>query len=229
MKQHILVIDDEPDVLDLVAFNLRGAGFTVATAADGVAGLKKARLPGVDLIILDLMLPGMDGLEVCKELRRETATRHLPILMLTARTGEIDRVLGLELGADDYVTKPFSVRELVLRVRALLRRQAPASTDAERIVCGELRMDLACHEVKVAGQPVELTTTEFNLLALLAARRGRVQSRETLLREVWDYEPGVDSRTIDTHMRRLREKLGGIADQLETVRGIGYRLRVPEE
>jgi two-component system phosphate regulon response regulator PhoB len=229
MKQRILVIDDEPDVVDLIAFNLRGAGFDVVTAADGVTGLKRARAPGVDLVILDLMLPGIDGIEVCKTLRRDPVTGHLPIIMVTARTGEIDRVLGLELGADDYVTKPFSVRELVLRVRALLRRRAPASTEVERITCGELHLDLACHEVKIAGAPVELTTTEFKLLALLAGRRGRVQSRETLLREVWDYEPGVDSRTVDTHMRRLREKLGHIAEHLETVRGVGYRLRVPEE
>ncbi len=229
MKQRILVIDDEPDVVELIAFNLRGAGFEVITAEGGAEGLRKARTSELALILLDLMLPEIDGLEVCKLLRRDPATEHIPIIMVTAKAGEIDRVIGLELGADDYVTKPFSVRELVLRVRALLRRLAPLQEQGEQLDFGGLHMDIARHQVSVNGTVVDLTITEFNLLVLLAGRRGRVQSRETLLREVWDYENEVDSRTVDTHMRRLREKLGDTARFLETVRGVGYRFQIPSD
>jgi two-component system phosphate regulon response regulator PhoB len=219
----ILVVDDEPDVLELVEFNLRHAGFEVVRAEDGQEALKQARLQVPDLILLDVMLPEVDGLEVCKLLRRDAATRAIPVIMLTAKAAEIDRVLGLELGADDYVTKPFSPRELVLRVRKLLGRRAGADEALEHFSCGDLVIDLARHQVTVKGQRVDLTATEFKLLATLAQRRGRVQSREQLLRDVWAYDNVIDTRTVDTHMRRLREKLGSAAAYLDTVRGVGYR------
>jgi len=223
MKQKILIVDDEPDVLDLVKTNLTNAGFFVATADDGEEALKKANSLIPDLILLDLMLPQVDGLEVCKILRRSDATRDIPIIMLTARASEIDRVLGLELGADDYVTKPFSPRELVLRVKALLRRGKTADDSSEQIRIGALLIDIPRHSVHVQNRPVELTATEFKLLTLLAQRRGRVLTRELLLRDVWEYDATIDSRTVDTHMRRLREKLGVAARHLDTVRGVGYR------
>ena len=223
MKTKILVVDDEPDALDLIQYNLKAAGFDVVTAADGEEALRKARATQPNLVILDVMLPEVDGLEVCKTLRREPVTAAIPIIMLTAKAGEIDRVLGLELGADDYVTKPFSPRELVLRVKALLRRRIPEEPHSERLDFGELQIDIPRHEVLVDGKPVELTATEFKLLNVLAERRGRVQSRETLLRDVWEYDSLIDTRTVDTHMRRLRDKLGKAAHYLDTVRGVGYR------
>jgi two-component system phosphate regulon response regulator PhoB len=223
MKQKILVVDDEPDALELIKVNLTSAGLTVVTAEDGDTALKKARAVLPDLIILDLMLPEVDGLEVCKILRRDEATRDIPIIMLTAKASEIDRVLGLELGADDYVTKPFSPRELVLRVKALLRRSQSGEEVSEHIRIGTLVVDVPRHAVRVQNKDVDLTATEFKLLTMLAQRRGRVLSREQLLRDVWEYDTAIDSRTVDTHMRRLREKLGPAARYLDTVRGVGYR------
>jgi len=225
VKPKILVVDDEPEAVELVEFNLEQAGFAVVTAADGAEALKKARENPPRLIVLDLMLPEIGGLEICKMLRRDAATTGIPIIMLTAKAAEIDRVLGLELGADDYITKPFSPRELVLRVKKLLARGAPAATaeEPEMLRFGELVIDSPRHLVTFKGRPLELTATEFKLLALLAQRRGRVQSREQLLRDVWEYNSFVDTRTVDTHMRRLREKLGLAAKFLDTVRGVGYR------
>ncbi len=223
VKSKILVVDDEPDAQELIAFNLKNAGFEVLTAGDGENALQLARAHLPDLILLDLMLPEVDGLEVCKILRRDPATSALPIIMVTARAAEMDRVLGLELGADDYVTKPFSPRELVLRVKNLLRRRQAAEAKTDRIAVGELVIDIPRHLVTVQGRAVELTATEFRLLTVLAQRRGRVQSRDQLLRDVWNYESLIDTRTVDTHMRRLREKLGPAARYLDTVRGVGYR------
>lgn len=220
----ILVVDDEPDALEVLEFNLKNAGYEVSTADDGEAALKKARQLLPDLILLDLMLPEVDGLEVCKLLRRDTATSGIPIIMVTAKAAEIDRVVGLELGADDYVTKPFSPRELVLRVRNLLRRRTEGEEDKpQKMQFGDLVIDIPRHLVSVAGARVDLTATEFKLLIILAQRRGRVQSREALLRDVWEYDNLIDTRTVDTHMRRLREKLGDAARYLDTVRGVGYR------
>ena len=193
------------------------------TAADGEEALKKARAAQPALVILDVMLPEVDGLEVCKTLRREPATATVPIIMLTAKAAEIDRVLGLELGADDYVTKPFSPRELILRVKALLRRRTPNEPEGENLEFADLKIDIPRHEVLVGGNAIDLTATVFKLLTVLAERRGRVQSRETLLRDVWDYDNFIDTRTVDTHMRRLRDKLGSAASHLDTVRGVGYR------
>jgi two-component system phosphate regulon response regulator PhoB len=223
MKQKILIVDDEPDTLELIKTNLSKAGFSVTTAEDGEKALSKARATMPDLVLLDLMLPEVDGLEVCKTLKRDEATKNIPIIMVTAKATEIDRILGLELGADDYVTKPFSPRELVLRVKAMLRRTQGEDDSQERIRVGSLSIDIPRHATLVANKPVELTATEFKLLTMLAQRRGRVLSREQLLRDVWEYDATIDSRTVDTHMRRLREKLGPAAKYLDTVRGVGYR------
>lgn len=228
MKSKILVVDDEPEAVELIEFNLKQAGFEVVSAADGAEALMKARsaLPG--LIVLDLMLPEVDGMEVCKMLKRDAATARIPIIMLTAKAAEIDRVLGLELGADDYVTKPFSPRELVLRIRKLLSRGSAAPEQPENLKFGDLVIDVPRHSVTWQGVRIDLTATEFKLLALLAQRRGRVQSREHLLRDVWEYNSLIDTRTVDTHMRRLREKLGHASKFLDTVRGVGYRFVDPE-
>lgn len=223
MKTKILIVDDEPDAIELIEFNLKAAGYEVVTAADGELALKKARdlLPA--LIILDLMLPEVDGLEVCKILRRDPKTSAIPIVMVTAKAAEIDRILGLELGADDYLTKPFSPRELVLRVKRLLRSGQAPQDKLEHIQMKDLVIDVPRHQVMVKNKPVDLTATEFKLLTTLAQRRGRVQSRDKLLQDVWEYDSLIDTRTVDTHMRRLREKLGAAARYLDTVRGVGYR------
>lgn len=222
MKAKILLVDDEPDALEVLGFKLKEAGFTPLFAKDGAKALALAREERPDLIVLDLMLPEIDGLDVCKILRRAPATASIPILMLTARAAEMDRVLGLELGADDYVTKPFSPRELVLRIRKLLARRAPSDA-VSRLQVGEIEIDVPAHEVRVGGSAIVVTATEFKLLEVLASRRGRVQSRDRLLQDVWGYENPIDSRTVDTHVRRVREKLGDAARHLETVRGVGYR------
>lgn len=223
VRSKILVVDDEPEAVELVEFNLKQAGYTIMTAGDGAEALTKARASQPCLIVLDLMLPEVDGLEVCKMLRRDPATAAIPIVMLTAKAAEIDRVLGLELGADDYVTKPFSPRELVLRVKKLLQRDRTSGGDKDKLSFGDLLLDIPRHVVSWRGKSVDLTATEFKLLTVLAQRRGRVQSREQLLRDVWEYNSLVDTRTVDTHMRRLRQKLGPAAKFLDTVRGVGYR------
>lgn len=222
-KQKILVVDDELDVTELLEFNLKAAGYDVQSAEDGPTALKKARDIQPDLIVLDVMLPEMQGTDVCKELRRDPVTSAIPIIMLTAKAAEIDRVLGLELGADDYVTKPFSPRELVLRIRGLLRRGQAADQPQEVMKVGDLIVDIPKHQVTVKGKAVDLTATEFKLITTLVQRKGRVQSREQLLQDVWEYDSLIDTRTVDTHMRRLREKLGPAARYLDTVRGVGYR------
>jgi phosphate regulon transcriptional regulator PhoB len=224
MSTTILAVDDEPDVLDLLDFTLKQAGYRVEFADDGNQALTKARQTLPDLILLDWMLPEMEGLEVCKLLRRDPATANIPIIMLTAKATEMDRILGFELGADDYVTKPFSPRELVLRIKAILSRGRGVSKPvAEQIEVGELIVDVPRHQVIWKGKPIDLTATEFKLLKILAERRGRVQSREVLLKDVWNYDTVIDTRTVDTHVRRLREKLGKAEQYIETVRGVGYR------
>ncbi|NJL19429.1 MAG: response regulator transcription factor [Bdellovibrionaceae bacterium] len=224
MNQKILIIDDEPDVIDMVEMNLKAAGFKICSAEDGESGLKKAREEQPTMVILDLMLPKMSGLEVCKALKKDAATSHIPVIMLTAKSDEVDRIVGLELGADDYVPKPFSPRELGLRVKSVLRRTQTVDHKQERLQLGDLVVDMARHEVFVRGKEVSLTATEFRLLAVLMERRGRVQSRDRLLNDVWGYESVIDTRTVDTHVRRLREKLGVLADYVETIRGVGYRM-----
>jgi two-component system phosphate regulon response regulator PhoB len=221
----ILIIEDEPDVIDLLTLHLRKAGFALSTATDGATGLRKAREETPALIILDLLLPKMPGLEICKVLKTDIATRQIPILMLTAKAEEIDRIVGLEFGADDYVTKPFSPRELVLRVNAILRRGKGEAAEEKKLSIGPITLDPSRHHVAVAGRSVRLTSVEFKLLSMLMQRQGRVQARDRLLNEVWGYESVIDTRTVDTHVRRLRKKLGKAAAAIETVRGFGYRIR----
>jgi two-component system phosphate regulon response regulator PhoB len=220
----VLIVEDECDVVDLLALNLHKAGFRTSKAADGAVGLAKARNEKPALIILDLMLPKMPGLEVCKILKSDPDTRQVPIMMLTAKTEEIDRIVGLEFGADDYVTKPFSPREVVLRIRAIMRR-GEIKLEDERLTAGPITIDPARYEVSVSGKQINLTSLEFKLLRMLMQRRGRVQSRDRLLNDVWGYERIIDTRTVDTHVRRLRTKLGKVAPLIESVRGFGYRLK----
>lgn len=220
----ILIVEDERDVVDLLTLSLRKAGFMTSSTTDGAVGLHKARTEKPAFIILDLMLPKMPGLEVCKILKTDPATLQIPIMMLTAKAEEIDRIVGLEFGADDYVTKPFSPREVVLRIRAILRR-SEGKPDEEHLSAGPIVIDPARHEVSVHGKHVDLTSLEFKLLRTLMQRRGRVQERDRLLNDVWGYESIIDTRTVDTHVRRLRKKLGKAANVIESVRGFGYRLR----
>jgi two-component system phosphate regulon response regulator PhoB len=224
MLAKVLVIDDEKDIVSLLRYHLEKAGFQCLEGPDGVAALRLVHEHHPDLLILDLMLPGMDGLEVCRYLRQDAATARLPILMLTAKAEEVDRVVGLEVGADDYVVKPFSPRELVARVRAILRRaQEPSDLSIRRI--GGLEVDEARHSVVVQGASVELTAKEFGLLCALIRANGRVLNREQLLEGVWGYADAaeIESRTVDVHIRRLREKLGLEAKRIITVKGVGYR------
>lgn len=223
MKPKILVVDDEPDALEVLGFKLKEAGYLPIFAKDGARAIIATRDERPALIVLDLMLPEVDGLEVCKILRRDLATSMIPIIMLTAKAAEMDRVIGLELGADDYVTKPFSPRELVLRIKKLLARVKASEEPVAQLRFDELEIDVPRHAVTISGQPLVLTATEFKLLELLARRRGRVQTRDRLLQDVWGYDNPIESRTVDTHMRRLREKLGETARFLETIRGVGYR------
>ena len=220
----VLIVDDERDVIDMLTISLSKAGLMVRSATDGVAGLTKARQEQPALIVLDLMMPKMPGLEVCKLLKADPLTQAIPIIMLTAKAEEIDRVLGLEVGADDYVTKPFSPRELLLRIGAVLRRGSPPS-ESQQLRVGAIAVDPDRHHVSIGGKPVRLTAVEFKLLMMLMRRPGRVQGRERLLRDVWGYESVIDTRTVDTHVRRLRDKLGKSANLVETVRGFGYRLK----
>lgn len=228
MAQRILVVEDERDILELLEYNLRAAGFEVDTAPDGRLALEKLAARPPDLLLLDLMLPEVDGLEVCRLVRREETTRLLPIIVLTARTDELDRVVALELGADDFMVKPFSVRELVLRIRAVLRRSqgtAPPAEDGETIRQGPLVLEPTGPRALLNGQALPLTVTEFRLLLALARRPGRVRSREELLSTAWGHESRGYDRTVDTHVRRLRAKLGEAHYLVETVRGVGYRFR----
>jgi phosphate regulon transcriptional regulator PhoB len=224
-REKILVIEDEPDIAEVLQYNLEKEGFDVETARRGDTGFDAVRRDNPDLILLDLMLPGIDGLELTRMLKRDPLTSRLPIVMLTARGEEVDRIVGLELGADDYISKPFSPREVVLRVKAVLRRFQQEESAAERIEAGGIELDLSGHQLRVRGREVPLTATEFRLLRLLLERSGRVQTRGQLLSDVWGYAEDIDSRTVDTHIRRLRRKLGPEAAHIETVIGVGYRLR----
>jgi len=225
MGSRVLIVEDESDIGGLLAFHLEREGYQVARASSGADALRKIRASAPDLVLLDLMLPEMDGLEVCRRLRQDPATSSLPIVMLTAKGEEVDRVLGLELGADDYIAKPFSPKEMVARVRAVLRRSHPAPGGAP-LVIGRLTMDVARHSVHVGGEAVALTLKEFDLLKALVEAQGRVLSREFLLDRVWGYAASdeIESRTVDVHVRRLRVKLGPEGRRVVTVKGVGYRL-----
>jgi two-component system phosphate regulon response regulator PhoB len=223
MAMRILVVDDEPDLVELVRFNLKEAGYEIDAARSGREALALLRRRPPDLLILDLMLPDVSGTEICRQVRSDARLAGIPVLMLTAKSEEVDRIVGFELGADDYVTKPFSPRELVLRVRALLRRAAGEGEGAEILEQARVRLDVDRHRCQVDGEDIDLTAKEFRLLETLMRRPGRVMSRERLLDEVWGTDITVTARTIDTHLKRLREKLRGAGPLIETVRGVGYR------
>jgi DNA-binding response OmpR family regulator len=224
LSKHILVVEDEPDTAELLEFHLENAGYKVTIAEDGYEALKKIHKLRPDLLILDLMIPEIDGFEVCRLIRKDPANESLPVMMCTAKSDETSKIQGLDFGADDYVTKPFSPREVVLRVKNLLKRSDSVNrTDIERLSIGKITIDKNSYEVSVEGELLELTATEYKLLILLIERKGRIQSRDILLRDVWGYESNIDTRTVDTHVRRLRTKLNGASDNIVTVRGFGYK------
>jgi phosphate regulon transcriptional regulator PhoB len=224
MTREVLVVEDEPDIRRLVVLHLERDGFRCRTATTGPEALREVQKAAPDLVVLDLMLPDLDGLEVCRQLRGDRRTAAVPIIMLTAKSDEVDRIVGLEVGADDYVAKPFSPKELVARVRAVLRRAHPGEP-SRSLAGGAVRLDLARHLVTVDGQPVDLTPKEFDLLHALMEAGGRVLSREHLLNRVWGYARAdeIESRTVDVHIRRLRAKLGPEERRVATIKGVGYR------
>jgi two-component system phosphate regulon response regulator PhoB len=227
VTHRILVVEDEKDLLDLLSYNLSREGYSVDVATTGTLALERIRERKPDLVLLDLMLPDVPGTDVCRRVKGDPLTSHIPVVMVTARSEEIDRIVGFELGADDYVTKPFSVRELLLRVKAILRRDragAPAAAGGP-LKNGRIAIDPERHRAEVDGREVALTALEFRLLACLLERAGRVQSRDVLLSDVWGLDSEVETRTVDAHVKRLRRKLGAAGDAVETVRGVGYRLR----
>ena len=227
----VLVVDDERDLRTLLEFNLRQSGYQVVQASTGAEALARARSLRPQVIVLDLNLPDVSGTDVCRLLKSDEATRGIPILMLTARGSEADRIAGLELGADDYVGKPFSVREVVLRVDAVARRGTarPSGTGQRTLKAGPIELDLDAYIVRVDGNELPLTLQEFKLLAYLVEGKGRVRTRDELLTNVWNTSPDLETRTVDTHVKRLRDKLERAGDLIETVRGLGYRIRPPEE
>jgi two-component system phosphate regulon response regulator PhoB len=228
--ERILVVDDEADILALVTYHLAKSGYRVSTAATGPEALRAAREERPALVVLDLMLPGISGFEVLEQLRADANTSGIAVLMLTARREEPDRIRGLSIGADDYLTKPFSPQELVLRVGAILRRTTAggAASPTDHLTVGPIRIDRAAHRVSIEGRDIELTPTEYKLLVTLAERRGRVQARAHLLQTVWEAAPDIQTRTVDMHVQRLRAKLGAAGELIETVRGFGYRLRAAQ-
>jgi len=229
-QPRVAIVEDETALIEVLQYNLERAGFTTDVYQRGDTALEGLRERPPDVVLLDLMLPGLDGLELARLLKRDQRMAHIPILVLTAKGEEVDRIVGLELGADDYISKPFSPREVVLRVKAVLRRarpaeSAPAADEGGWLEAGELRLDPEGHRIFVGGEEVLLTPIEFRLLHFLLERKGRAQSRAQLLADIWGYAEEVDSRTVDTHVRRLRKKLGSAADGIETVVGVGYRMR----
>lgn len=226
MSGLVLIVDDEADLVTTLEYTLQKEGYQTRTAATGTEALEAAsESPRPDLILLDLMLPDIAGTEVCRRLRSDSATAEIPVLMVTAKGDEIDRVVGFEVGADDYVTKPFSVRELMLRVRAIMRRAKQEASPSSSIEFGRLRLDQDAHRVWIGDEEIVLTALEFKLLATFVSRKGRVQSRDALLSDVWGIDAEVTTRTVDTHVKRLREKLGDLGRYIETLRGVGYRFR----
>tara|TARA_B100000902_G_scaffold185704_1_gene178106 strand:- start:785 stop:1480 length:696 start_codon:yes stop_codon:yes gene_type:complete len=225
MSSHVLVIEDEPDIRKTIDYNLSKESFKVTQASSIEEGEKALAANKIDVIILDLMLPDGSGLTLCRDIKSEPSTKHIPVIILTAKTEEVDRVVGFELGADDYVTKPFSVRELILRVKAILKRgvSTQKNTDDIEDSFGELTINYEEHQAYINGQEISLTALEFKLLKHLINRKGRVQTRDQLLEDVWGYSSNVTTRTVDTHIKRLREKLGSVGDHIQTIRGVGYR------
>lgn len=225
MTQRIVLVEDDSDIAEILRVNLAREGFALDVFTRGDSALAAIRSLPPDLVLLDLMLPGLDGLELCRMLKRDPKTSAIPLIMLTAKGTETDRIVGLELGADDYIAKPFSPREVILRIKSVLRRQTEEEKTGDVLRAGKIEMSLGSHTLKVEGEEVQLTATEFKLLQFLMQRAGRVQTRMVLLTDVWAYSEGVDSRTVDTHVRRLRRKLGVDADRIETLVGVGYRFR----
>ena len=223
MSQKIYIVEDEPDIRETLIYNFSNEGFKVFTAPNGEEALSNIKKILPDVLILDIMLPGVSGLDVCKSIRADDDIKDMSIIMLTAKGEEIDRVIGFELGADDYVTKPFSVRELILRVKVLLKKQNESLAANKLVTFGPIRIDLDAHELKINDKEIVLTALEFKLLQHLVKRKGRVQTREQLLGDVWGYSAEVTTRTVDTHIKRLREKLGNTSDYIQTIRGVGYR------
>jgi len=224
----ILVVDDEENILELIRYNLEKSGYRVLTAGNGSDAMSVLEENSVDLMVLDLMLPDTDGVEICKKVRNSEKYDQLPIIMLTAKSEEIDRILGLELGADDYMTKPFSVKELAARVKTVLRRSGSNSSAGKQLLCiKDLELDLTRHEVKVANVPIELTLKEYDLLKILMMNQGKVLSRNYLLDEIWGYDYFGETRTVDVHIRNIRKKIGddGLEEYIETVRGVGYKIK----
>ena len=230
MSQKILIIEDEPDIRKTLEYNISREGYDVISASSLSEGREKLESASFSLLLLDLMLPDGSGLDLCRELKQDKSLSSMPVIILTAKDDEVDKVVGFELGADDYVTKPFSVRELILRVKAVLKRGERKSDNMEvQRQFGELKIDVDSHEVFVNDEPISLTALEFKLLRQLVDRRGRVQSRDQLLSDVWGYSSDVTTRTVDTHIKRLREKLGGMGKYVQTIRGVGYKFtRTPE-
>ena len=226
MAHCVLIVEDEPDIRKTIDYNLSKESFKVVQAESIAEGEKALAAKKIDVVILDLMLPDGSGLTLCRDIKSEAKTKHIPVIILTAKTEEVDRVVGFELGADDYVTKPFSVRELILRVKAILKRGTNSTqqeNDDSNIEAGDLRMNLDAHQVFISDEEIALTSLEFRLLKHLLDRRGRVQTRDQLLEEVWGYSSDVTTRTVDTHIKRLREKLLGVGNCIQTIRGVGYR------
>ncbi|MFH1190071.1 MAG: response regulator transcription factor [Candidatus Omnitrophota bacterium] len=229
MKEHILVVEDDKNISKLVKFNLEKAGYECAVALSGEKALEILDDLPVDLIILDIMLPGVDGFGICRAIKGKEKLKDIPIIMLTAKGEEVDRIVGLELGADDYMVKPFSPRELALRVKAILKRGKIENVKKDMLAAGDIAIDIPRHKVTVKDKPVDLTRMEFKLLITLMQRQGRVQTRDRLLSDVWDMDSSIDTRTIDTHIKRLREKLGKAGAFIETVRGLGYKFKDEDE
>ena len=229
MKERILIVEDDKHISKLVKFNLEKANYDCAIAATGEKALEALDDRPVDLVILDIMLPGMDGFGICRTIKEKEKLKNIPIIMLTAKGEEVDRIVGLELGADDYIVKPFSPRELVLRVKAILKRGKVEEAKKDILAAGDIIVDIPKHKVTVKEKSIDLTQMEFKLLVTLMERRSRVQTRERLLSDVWDMGTGVDTRTIDTHVKRLREKLGKSGSLIETIRGLGYKFKEEDE
>ncbi len=227
-KEKILIVEDEKDIVELLQYNLEKENFKIQSANNGQRALDLVRKNHPDLILLDLMLPEIDGLEVCRILKKDPKTSHIPIIMLTAKSSESDKIVGLELGADDYITKPFSMKELIARVKALLRRLHPETRQAEMIKIGDVTIDFSKYLVIQKGKQIELTTKEFELLKALINARGRAISRDSLLENVWGYEHSLEitTRTVDVHIRYLRKKLKSLADRIITIKNVGYRLEL---
>ena len=225
MSSQVLIIEDEPDIRKTIDYNLTKESFTVVQAGSIEEGEKALASNQIDVIILDLMLPDGSGLTLCRDIKSDDKTKHIPIIILTAKTEEVDRVVGFELGADDYVTKPFSVRELILRVKAILKRGPTSNNNSEddEYSFGELTLNFEAHQAYINGNEISLTALEFRLLKHLIDRKGRVQTRDQLLEDVWGYSSNVTTRTVDTHIKRLREKLGSVGNHIQTIRGVGYR------